>query len=103
MRRFGTRINHAVHFVGVNERRGPGTDDGCPSLDGYPDFTRHHQKQFVVRVPVRRMRRVARDKHRLVHFNVISGMGYAVENRPRLAQSKFLYRQLAVGLDKGAE
>ena len=78
-----------MQFIGMNERRGSGSDHRCLTLNGHRDGALHQQKEFLVLVPVRRMRLASRSKYGFVNFKVLPGVGHAVENRPRFILRRF--------------
>ena len=64
----------------------------CLALNRHRDGALHQQKEFLVLVPVRRMRLTSRSKYGFVNFKVLPGVGHAVENRPRFILAALLDR-----------
>src|ERR1700679_3246416 len=84
LRVFCSRVVYAVQFVGMDECRASGTDHRGLSGNGHRERALHHQKEFLVLMPVRGMWLASRGQRRLVHFKVIAGVCQAVQDRPVL-------------------
>ena len=95
-----SRVVNAVQFIGVDERRRSRADDRGLPLDGHSNVALHQQEEFLVLVPVGRMRLASWSKDRLVDLEVLPGVEHAVQNRPGFVLTILLYRQFAIRFDE---